>query len=176
MKQIYNDMMMEQMMTGSSITKDTDLEFTRIASESTMKKIEKNNDNHINVKDGPIAMHVIDPKNDPVVDDEVMTKGAEHRENDDVTSGFAESHNHGNEIRIWLSDIVGFPQYVDNFISNGYDTMAVVEEINENNQLMEIGIRDTQHRVRILQEISQLSSDAKCQHDENKVEFVTLGE
>ena len=34
----------------------------------------------------------------------------------------------------WFSEIVGLPQYIENFVLNGYDSICMIKEINEEDQ------------------------------------------
>eukprot|EP01083_Nonionella_stella_P128903 390715_1 len=55
----------------------------------------------------------------------------------------------------WLTDIVGLPQYVDNFILNGFDKLEFVD-FNDQETLNKIGIEPTGHVFRILKCIKTL--------------------
>ena len=61
-----------------------------------------------------------------------------------------------NAVAIWVRDKVKLPQYVDNFISNGFDGLDVIMEI-EIDELKEIGINLLGHRKRFMKEIAELN-------------------
>ena len=60
-----------------------------------------------------------------------------------------------DEIESWLSNIVGLPQYLDNFINNGYDQMSMILSINNENELIDIDIVITEHCGIILDAIGE---------------------
>ena len=49
----------------------------------------------------------------------------------------------------WLRDIVKLPEYIPNFIDNGFRNMDVVRECNDE-ILQEIGIKAVGHRMEML--------------------------
>eukprot|EP01083_Nonionella_stella_P143402 445656_1 len=67
--------------------------------------------------------------------------------------GNTKQHSNTLEVQRWLEDVVHLPQYFDVFMSYGYETMAIVEEIRNIQELMEIGIVSRVHQMRILMEI-----------------------
>ena len=75
------------------------------------------------------------------------------------TAGTAsrETADDATEVRVWLGEIVGLSQYVNEFLLNGYDSLDMIKEINEDDQLKEIEIYDKDHRNKILREIGKLN-------------------
>ena len=61
------------------------------------------------------------------------------------------------ELRIWLSDIVGLPQYFDVFINNGFEDLSFFNQDLKEEDLMDVGIKLKGHRMKILSEIRKLS-------------------
>ena len=58
-----------------------------------------------------------------------------------------------NQIVAWLADIVRLPQYLDNFVSNGYNGIDIIQEIHCNKDLEEIGIVNMEHQDIMLAQI-----------------------
>eukprot|EP01083_Nonionella_stella_P318618 1165580_1 len=73
-------------------------------------------------------------------------------------------------IRHWMKNTVGFPQYVDNFVLNGYDSFQIVMDIEDTQALVDIGITLKGHQQRIIKQISLLSG--KMKQDEGEKEGV----
>ena len=59
-------------------------------------------------------------------------------------------------IRNWLRDVVNLEQYTDNFIQNGYESLAFIQDIGNVDQLSDIGIKKRGHQTRILAQIRRL--------------------
>ena len=59
-------------------------------------------------------------------------------------------------MRLWISDTVCLPQYYQQFLQNGYETLDIIKEIQHREELMDIGIYRTEHQYQILAEISKL--------------------
>ena len=66
----------------------------------------------------------------------------------------------GFEVQMWLTDTVGRPEYVDTFISNGFETLKSVMAIDRRELLGEIGITLTGHQLMIWKEIKALKQRA----------------
>ena len=49
-------------------------------------------------------------------------------------------------------------QYLDNFITNGYDSLDIIKEITKKEELNEIGIHLKGHQKKILNEIQRLNN------------------
>ena len=60
-------------------------------------------------------------------------------------------------LRLWISDTVGLPQYYPVFLQNGYETLDIVKEITDKQELIDIGINHLQHQYRILAEVCKLN-------------------
>ena len=59
------------------------------------------------------------------------------------------------EIRLWLESI-SFPEYFNNFVSNGYESFEFIKEIRNESELLEIGITNKSECNEILGEIEKL--------------------
>eukprot|EP01083_Nonionella_stella_P011764 33381_1 len=62
-------------------------------------------------------------------------------------------------VKQWLENTVELSQYVDAFISNGYESMQIIVEIQDISELAEIGIVSKQHQTKIKEEIMKLHQD-----------------
>jgi len=60
-------------------------------------------------------------------------------------------------VRSWLQEEVRLPQYFDVFVSNGYETLGIIKEIVDENDLVEIGIMLKGHQKKILLEVQRLN-------------------
>eukprot|EP00488_Nonionellina_sp_1-RS-2012_P001327 TRINITY_DN2132_c0_g1_i1.p1 TRINITY_DN2132_c0_g1~~TRINITY_DN2132_c0_g1_i1.p1 ORF type:complete len:263 (-),score=66.92 TRINITY_DN2132_c0_g1_i1:223-1011(-) len=58
----------------------------------------------------------------------------------------------------WLTSTVGLAQYLDLFVSNGYDSLEFVTKIKDKSELIEIGIVIPGHRTQIMSEIETLQN------------------
>eukprot|EP01084_Bolivina_argentea_P098884 177762_1 len=58
-----------------------------------------------------------------------------------------------NVVIQWLRLEVKLPQYIDTFVSNGYDNMRAIQAINSKEQLARCGIQIPGHQTLILSEI-----------------------
>eukprot|EP01083_Nonionella_stella_P112086 329315_1 len=67
----------------------------------------------------------------------------------------------------WLTNECMLPQYVSNFINNGFDSMDIIKQIEKPIELESIGITKTAHKVIILGQIRLLTKKSK-QHDQTK--------
>ena len=54
-------------------------------------------------------------------------------------------------------------EYLDVFIDYGYDKLQIIKEINDDEQLIDIGIENENHRRVILNGIREM----KCDHENN---------
>eukprot|EP01083_Nonionella_stella_P180633 644594_1 len=84
------------------------------------------------------------------------------------TIPYCDSSTNGK--RHWMKNTVGFPQYVDNFVLNGYDSFQIVMDIEDTQALVDIGITLKGHQQRIIKQISLLRS--KMKQDEGEKEGV----
>mmetsp|Transcript_63137 Transcript_63137/g.100361 ORF Transcript_63137/g.100361 Transcript_63137/m.100361 type:complete len:407 (-) Transcript_63137:55-1275(-) len=82
--------------------------------------------------------------------EDVFASTAGKRQNDDVLK-----RNH-DEIREWLTKQVGSVYYYDAFVSNGYDSLQFIKEIQSKEELDEIGITGQYQQEILLREIEKL--------------------
>ena len=78
-------------------------------------------------------------------------------------------NNQGNskqeEMKRWMKDIVGLPQYIDLLIENGMDDLDIIKYITAND-LQGIGIDKVGHKIKIVKEIEILNRKNKPQNVE----------
>ena len=68
-----------------------------------------------------------------------------------------------NDILKWLNDKVGLPQYINNFLLNGFDSLDMIKNIDDEEMLKEIEITEPPDINTILSEIQRLiRSDEKA--------------
>eukprot|EP01083_Nonionella_stella_P301091 1031287_1 len=67
----------------------------------------------------------------------------------------------------WLTNECMLPQYVSNFINNGFDSMDIIKQIEKPIELESIGIKRTAHNVIILGQIRLLTKKEKSNHAPN---------
>ena len=58
----------------------------------------------------------------------------------------------------WLQNKVKLPQYIDNLVSNGFDDLDLVKEI-QMEDLQEIGVDLLGHRRKIITEVGRLNNN-----------------
>ena len=63
------------------------------------------------------------------------------------------------KVQRWLTENVRFPQYFDNFVQNGYESLDLIKEIPDKNELKQIGIDLAGHRTKVMAEIRKLKND-----------------
>ena len=61
-----------------------------------------------------------------------------------------------HDVENWLMDIVGLPQYLPNFMDNGYDGMTMIQEIHSKKDLYDIGIIVDDDQNELLMHIEQI--------------------
>eukprot|EP01084_Bolivina_argentea_P266394 451823_1 len=54
---------------------------------------------------------------------------------------------------------MGLSQYLSNFISNGYETLEFIKEIDKNEELIEIGVEKLGHQKKLRAEIKRLNNE-----------------
>ena len=59
------------------------------------------------------------------------------------------------DLFFWLKDVVGYDQYFDIFVENGFETLSSLKYLRME-ELKEIGISKIGHRLRLLDEIQQV--------------------
>eukprot|EP01083_Nonionella_stella_P180990 646972_1 len=62
-------------------------------------------------------------------------------------------------VSIWLRDVVDLPQYIPNFILNGYESLAVIAQITNTRELKKMGIGSNHHQTKIMIAIGKLEED-----------------
>eukprot|EP01083_Nonionella_stella_P008911 25806_1 len=60
-----------------------------------------------------------------------------------------------SEAEEWLCNTVKLPQYLDAFVSNGFELLSDIQEI-DNETLKEVGISKLGHQKRLMREIAKL--------------------
>eukprot|EP01083_Nonionella_stella_P103703 296411_1 len=60
------------------------------------------------------------------------------------------------QLEQWLTGTVKLPKYYQMFVQNGYDSLAIVKEVTDVNELAQIGIELKGHKVKIMKEIERL--------------------
>eukprot|EP01084_Bolivina_argentea_P067278 122546_1 len=99
-----------------------------------------------------------------IVDTEIVFQNANHINKTDTLI-----------VRVWLSE-VGFPEYYDAFVSNGYDAMDVIMAIENKNDLNEIGIVLKGHQTKLLFEIRKLQKTQTKEEDIKPQKIITVEE
>jgi len=72
------------------------------------------------------------------------------------------------EIEAWLEYTVGYGQYCDLFIINGYDNFRTVKTIESTQDLLELGITSLEHREKIMNFIRKLKEDDDNEKKQNQ--------
>eukprot|EP01083_Nonionella_stella_P059734 156347_1 len=75
----------------------------------------------------------------------------------------------------WLQDDVGLPQYIHTFLLNGYESLAVIAQINHKRELKIMGIRSNHHQTRIMTAIATLETDDDGGKERDQFEGVMRG-
>merc|ERR1719203_2272245 len=73
------------------------------------------------------------------------------------------------ELKLWLIRQVGLPKYYSAFVSNGYDSLRFISDIESERELTELGIVLKGHARRLLAEIGRLQLNEKDQGDDDVV-------
>lgn len=60
------------------------------------------------------------------------------------------------EVRAWLSGIGLEQRYLKLFLDNGFDSLAMVMEINDLNDLKYVGVKSKAHQMRLMNSINAL--------------------
>ena len=76
-----------------------------------------------------------------------------NRQTVDDTNEDLEKQN--NEIRLWLESI-SYPEYFNNFVLSGYDSIEFIKAIRNESELIEIGVSSKTECNKILCEIEKL--------------------
>eukprot|EP01084_Bolivina_argentea_P084090 152181_1 len=61
-------------------------------------------------------------------------------------------------VQQWLHDVVELPQYFDMLISNGYESLNLIQEIDTIQDLNDIGITVSNHQTKLLNQIVNLNA------------------
>ena len=64
--------------------------------------------------------------------------------------------NKKEEVRRWLLETVELPEYINNFINQGFDELNIIKSMTMN-ELIEIGLKKLGHRKKILNFIQKLN-------------------
>eukprot|EP01083_Nonionella_stella_P023758 65710_1 len=79
--------------------------------------------------------------------------------NDETTKGdIIHDHSNALDVQYWLESVVGLHQYYTNFMSYGYESMAIVSAIVDVKELIEIGIELEAHQNKIFKAIQDLNA------------------
>eukprot|EP00484_Ammonia_sp_Unknown_P019178 CAMPEP_0197034174 /NCGR_PEP_ID=MMETSP1384-20130603/12359_1 /TAXON_ID=29189 /ORGANISM="Ammonia sp." /LENGTH=133 /DNA_ID=CAMNT_0042464065 /DNA_START=1 /DNA_END=399 /DNA_ORIENTATION=+ len=83
------------------------------------------------------------------------------------TAVYRKDIERANAVKAWMENEVKLPQYVQTFISNGYETMEIVKEIQTTDDLKDIGIELKGHQKIILSKVHALKGEGSYEwHDE----------
>eukprot|EP01083_Nonionella_stella_P027966 77010_1 len=63
------------------------------------------------------------------------------------------------EVQAWVDNELELPQYFDVFISNGYESMNLIQDIPDADELKEIGIVSKEHQIKIMNAIEAWKSE-----------------
>ena len=66
-------------------------------------------------------------------------------------------------VQRWLIETVRLPQYYENFIQNGFESLFIIKDINDRDILKEIGIILAGHQLKIITETAKLRENYKYQ-------------
>eukprot|EP01083_Nonionella_stella_P017793 49858_1 len=61
-----------------------------------------------------------------------------------------------DEFKKWVTEIVKLPEYYDVLVQNGFESLGIIKEVKDQNELAEIGIDLKGHRLKIMREIERL--------------------
>ena len=64
-----------------------------------------------------------------------------------------------NEVAVWLKEVVGLPQYIPIFASDGYDDLFTIKETLTEDDLKEMGITMRGHRKKIMVLVKKLRQE-----------------
>lgn len=67
-----------------------------------------------------------------------------------------EKEEQTKELKNWLIDTVGLPQYIDTFINNGFEDLSFFNHDLKEQDLKDVGIKLKGHRMKIISEIRKL--------------------
>ena len=80
------------------------------------------------------------------------------------------------KVEAWLRNIAGLPEYSSHFIDHGYDELRIIQEINDEQDLRDIGIMVDEHRKILLFHIQQMQYDndntTNCGESERNINIV----
>eukprot|EP01083_Nonionella_stella_P158283 514982_1 len=124
------------------------------------------NDDDEKEREGDLDTGDIIPGSVPDGADNLGTTGATQGENDDGIFDWQSGSKHEErnqiqreELREWLEEKLKFGQYYDVFVDNGYESLDIVKEITDQNELKEIGIVLKGHLLKLMTEIKKLKPD-----------------
>ena len=80
---------------------------------------------------------------------------ADGKENEDEAKNQIEEEN---EVKAWLRNDLKLPQYIDNFMDEGWDNIDTIVHELEENDLVEMGINKKGHRKKIMLWIKRYNS------------------
>ena len=60
------------------------------------------------------------------------------------------------EVKLWLSSKVCLPNYYSLFLNNGFDSLQMIKEINDKNDLKYIGVTIRAHQIKLINQINIL--------------------
>eukprot|EP01084_Bolivina_argentea_P201001 343620_1 len=98
----------------------------------------------------PVAKNDDDEKDEPGA---IIGDGGE-------SFGITEGEDEGQraELKEWMVEKVKLPQYYDVFVANGYETLDIVQDIADVNELKEIGITLKGHTLKLIKEVKRLKA------------------
>lgn len=91
-------------------------------------------------------------------------KDDDHVKEKEMMPAVVEQDNEDNEMVIWFRDKLKLPEYLDLFVSEGFDDLWVVADLTETH-LKELGITKMGHRMKLLREIKKWKKKRKQEVD-----------
>eukprot|EP01084_Bolivina_argentea_P253281 425388_1 len=76
----------------------------------------------------------------------------------------------------WLNNNCKLPQYLNNFMENGYESLDFVTDITNETQLSGINIKLPGHQTRIMAQIKKLNKDKEYESDDDVIQNITCTE
>ena len=98
---------------------------------------------------------------------DILTKSIQNRSVNTDNDNDYYQHNLSadrKQVKEWITNTVGFGGYYSNFIENGFDSLQIVQRINDQQQLVDIDIILKGHQLQIMAEMLQLQQKSNQCH------------
>eukprot|EP01084_Bolivina_argentea_P012926 24217_1 len=144
-KQSYNDEDIVRVVNKTKMGDDDDI-------IATINKTDMGDMTSVDtVKDYNVTKYEINEEND---------KGMENGENNELMEGveYDMDEDGAKQVSLWL-DSIGYSKYYDNFVQDGFDSMASIKHIKNENDLKDIGIVLKAHRLIIMDRVNELKNE-----------------